>query len=92
MSDSGKKKGCGCGCVSTVALFLLVWWIAVGIPVDGRKWNLDLFPPRIWDVNQERPAEPEAAPEEDGTPERPAEAAPANPEGGEENEKREGDW
>ena len=46
---------CGCGCVSFIVssiLFLfLIWALWFGLPVGRNKWNINVFPPRIWDMN-----------------------------------------
>jgi hypothetical protein len=96
--NGGSNASCGCGgCLTLIVLFLVFWMIAFGIPVNEKRWNLDLFPPRIWDMNeQEAPAEPAAEPAD--VPAAAPGAAPAEvpaktpPAGNGENEKKEEGW
>lgn len=41
----------GCGCVSLIIFILLFWAIFFGLPIGKHKWNIDIFPPRIWDMS-----------------------------------------
>ena len=50
-SNDGDSGGCGCGCVSWIVFILVIWALWFGLPVGRRKWNIDVFPPRIWDMN-----------------------------------------
>jgi hypothetical protein len=57
MSNQSSTDGAGCGCVSiilAVILFTMLWF---GLPTPWGKLNLDIFPPRIWDMEQEGGAE-----------------------------------
>jgi len=44
-------NGGGCGCVSIILFILLFTALFFGLPVGEKKWNIDLIPPRIWDMN-----------------------------------------
>jgi len=46
MSDN--SSGGGCGCVSLVLFILLIWLLFFGLPINGVKWYLDIFPPKIY--------------------------------------------
>jgi len=49
MSD--EESGCGCGgCVSLIIFILLFWAVFFGLAVGGKTWNIDIFPPRIWEM------------------------------------------
>jgi len=51
-SSGGNGGGCGCGgCVMLVIFFFMVVAMWYGLPIGDKKWNIDLFPPRIWDMN-----------------------------------------
>jgi len=52
MSDyDGSGCGCGCGgCVSFILFILIMWAIFVGLPIGDKTWNIDLIPPKIWEV------------------------------------------
>lgn len=50
MADTS-SDGNGCvGCISIFVFFFLVVAIGWGVPVGKSKWNVDIFPPRIWDM------------------------------------------
>ena len=62
MADDAIETGCGClGCI--VQLFvclvpltgfvLVITALFFGLPVGDKKWNIDIFPPRVWDMNAE---------------------------------------
>ena len=34
-----------------VIFIFMVAAIGFGVPIATHKWNIDLFPPRIWDMN-----------------------------------------
>lgn len=53
MSNSTQYNGsCGCGgCLSLILLIVLLWAIWFGLPTPWGKYNLDIFPPRLWDMN-----------------------------------------
>lgn len=60
MSDSDSNSGgCSCGgcsCVGIILLILVVTAIGWGLPMPGgHKYNIDIFPPRIWDMNEVAP-------------------------------------
>jgi len=68
MSDdnSGDSGGCGCGgCVMLVIFIFMVAAIGFGVPIGVSKWNIDIFPPRIWDMNDpaQNPELPQEKPE-----------------------------
>jgi hypothetical protein len=54
--DAPGGCSCGCGCFVIIAhlvmalLVLTALWF--GLPIEDKKWNIDLFPPRIWDMNE----------------------------------------
>ena len=50
-SNSGNGGGgCGCGgCVGIIIFILLFWALWFGLPVGDKTWNIDIFPPRIWE-------------------------------------------
>ena len=53
-TSSSGGDGCGCGCdcfVYFIVGVLLLTALICGLPVGEHKWNIDLFPPRIWDEN-----------------------------------------
>lgn len=43
----------GCGCFSFVATVLLLWAICFGLPTPWGVFNIDLLPPRIWQMKAE---------------------------------------
>jgi len=50
MSDS-HDANCG-GCFSAILTILVLWALWFGLPMPGgHKYNVDIFPPRIWDMN-----------------------------------------
>jgi hypothetical protein len=52
-SSSGGGGGCGCGgCVMLILFILLMWSIWFGLPVGDKTWNIDIFPPRIWEMKE----------------------------------------
>jgi len=45
--------GCGCGgCVGLIITVLVLWAVFFGLPINDKKWNIDIFPPKIWDMNE----------------------------------------
>jgi len=52
MSDSDNSGG-GCGCGSLIFSIILIVMLFWGLPTPWGKLNLDIFPPRIWDMNAE---------------------------------------
>lgn len=46
--------GCGCGCITLIATILVLYALWFGLPVNEKKWNIDIFPPRIWDMNYQK--------------------------------------
>ena len=55
--DRGSSGGTGCGgCLLTI---LLLWALWFGLPwPGGAKYNIDIFPPRVWDMNAVEAAAP----------------------------------
>ena len=52
-NNSSSGGGCGCGgCISIVLFILLFWAIWYGLPIGNKTWNIDIFPPRIWDMSE----------------------------------------
>lgn len=56
MSDTEKVSiGCnGCGCVSLILFVFLVWSLFFGLPTPWGKINIDIFPPKIWNMDVEK--------------------------------------
>jgi len=57
-STSTKQVGCGCGgCLVTIFAiifaYLFICLLRGTFEVNGQKWNLDLYPPKIWNMNEE---------------------------------------
>jgi len=50
-SDGTNGASGGCGCVGIVLFILIFWSMFFGLPVGDKKWNIDIFPPQIWDMN-----------------------------------------
>lgn len=74
MSESNESSGGGCGCVSLIVFILIMWALFFGLPIGSHRWNIDIFPPRIWDMNDmPSPDTPTAAP----TPTPAQDASPA---------------
>ena len=47
-----------CGCIPVVIFILFIWLMFFGLPMPGgHKYNIDIFPPRIWDMNEVRSME-----------------------------------
>jgi len=65
--SSGNASG-GCSCVGCVVFILMFWAIFFGLTIGDKKWNIDFFPPRIWDMNEkqveETPVQPKTSTEE----------------------------
>jgi len=40
-----------CGCILWIVIILFFWTLWFGLPSEDKKWNIDIFPPRIWDMN-----------------------------------------
>jgi hypothetical protein len=60
--DSNNNASCGCGgCVMFVIFIFMIAALGWGVPIGASKWNIDLFPPRIWDMNDpaQKPAREE---------------------------------
>lgn len=54
--SSDDSVGCSCtgsGCASLIILILLLAALWFGLPTPWGKLNIDIFPPRIWDMNQQ---------------------------------------
>jgi len=49
MSDEG--SGGGCSCVGIVLFILVFWAMFIGLPIGKNRYNIDIFPPRIWEMN-----------------------------------------
>ena len=50
-----KSGGCcaGISCPAIIIAILFWWMVLVGLPTPGgHKYNIDIFPPRIWDMNE----------------------------------------
>lgn len=45
------KVRVSCGCLPTILMILVLWSLWFGLPTPWGKFNIDLFPPRIWDMN-----------------------------------------
>ena len=53
MSDDNSSGGC-CGCVGIIITIFVLWALFFGLPINDKKWNIDIFPPRIWDMNLQK--------------------------------------
>lgn len=51
-SDNQNYIGCGCGCINLIIFIFIFWAIFFGVNINGKKWNVDIFPPQIWDMNK----------------------------------------
>lgn len=51
MSESPSSGQIGCGCIGWIITILVFWALWFGLPINDKKWNIDIFPPRIWDMN-----------------------------------------
>ncbi len=52
MSESSSSSSGGCSCVGLILFILMITAIGWGLPMPGgHKYNIDIFPPRIWDMN-----------------------------------------
>jgi len=51
MSDESSGGG-GCGCVMFILFILLFWAIWKGLPIGDKTWNIDIFPPRVWEMHE----------------------------------------
>jgi hypothetical protein len=50
--DSSSGGGGGCSCSGLVIAVLVLWALWFGLPwPGGAKYNIDIFPPRVWDMN-----------------------------------------
>ncbi len=58
MPEQTKTVGGGCGCLSLIIFIFVVWAIFFGVSIGAHKWNIDFFPPRIWDMNETIGVEP----------------------------------
>lgn len=52
-----ENNGCGCGgCLMLIGfifiVYSIIYSIIYGVEIGDKKWNIDLFPPRIWDMNK----------------------------------------
>jgi len=60
MSETKEVSG-GCSCGGIIITILVLWALWFGLPFPGgHKYNIDIFPPRIWDMNP--PASMEVGP------------------------------
>jgi len=41
----------GFGCFRLIVFIMLITALFFGLPIGKGKWNIDIFPPRIWDMN-----------------------------------------
>ena len=55
--SSSSNNGCGCGCVSLIIFILVIWALWFGLPIGDTIWNSDIFPPRIWKMNDKQNTE-----------------------------------
>lgn len=39
---------CGGGCVPMILFILVLWALWFGLPTPWGKYNIDIFPPKIW--------------------------------------------
>ena len=53
MSSSSSSSEGGCSCAGLVIGLLVLWALFFGLPwPGGAKYNIDIFPPRVWDMNE----------------------------------------
>jgi len=56
--NQGHNASCGCGgCVSIILFILLFQALWFGLTIGDKKWNIDIFPPKIWEVKEAEEAE-----------------------------------
>ena len=41
---------CGITFTGFIVIVLLLWAIWFGLPIGDKTWNIDIFPPRIWEI------------------------------------------
>ena len=52
MSESS-SGGCNCSCIGLTIVLFFFWALWFGVPIPGgKKINIDIFPPKIWDMNE----------------------------------------
>ena len=55
--NNSSSASCGCGgcggCVMFVIFIFMVTAIGWGVSIGKHKWNIDIFPPRVWDMNEQ---------------------------------------
>jgi len=51
--NSSVSLGCG-GCLGIILFILVLWALWFGLPIGDKKWNIDIFPPRIWEMNSQQ--------------------------------------
>jgi hypothetical protein len=49
--SESENVSCGCGCVPLIITILFLWALWFGLPTPWGKYNIDIFPPRIWEMN-----------------------------------------
>ena len=52
-NDKSSKDSCW-GCITFIVGVLLIWALVAGLPINGKVWHIDLFPPAVYsrDANQ----------------------------------------
>lgn len=53
MSDEKITLNCG-GCVTLIIEVLILWALWFGLPTPWGRLNIDIFPPRIWNMEKGR--------------------------------------
>ena len=54
MSEESSGGGCGCGGILALIAFIFFVYACIwGLPIGGKVWNIDLFPPAIRDVSKQ---------------------------------------
>jgi hypothetical protein len=54
--STNDNVGCSCtgtGCASLIILILILTALWFGLPTPWGKLNIDIFPPRIWDMEKQ---------------------------------------
>ena len=51
MSNTTEYHSGGCGCFSLILTILALSALWFGLPTPWGKFNIDIFPPRIWEMN-----------------------------------------
>ncbi len=50
--DSSSSGGSGCSCVGCLVFLFVFWFVFFGVSTPWGKFNIDIFPPRIWQMDK----------------------------------------